>query len=172
VTASPRSFSKKYGPMILEEDKAHQTVTLEECSGFWWSWRGFVSLQYLKFYLLTYPDRWKWASSLIHKLWTISSFSLIKAKNCSQKYLRLTLSFSLRAWTTWILYGWWWRSSCKILLTVRFDNPSVALWRRPNQRGLLPIASLTRSIFSWVHILFSSTSLFNFCVTLFEIVHP
>jgi hypothetical protein len=39
VTASPRSFSKKYGPMILEEDKL-----------------GFVSLQYLKFCLLTYSE--------------------------------------------------------------------------------------------------------------------
>jgi len=44
VTASPRSFSKKYGPMIPEEDKAHQIVTLEEHIGLRWSWRGFVSL--------------------------------------------------------------------------------------------------------------------------------
>lgn len=66
-------FRKKNGPIMPEEEMAHQTITLDELRGCWWSWRGLVSLQYLKFCLLTEPDWWKCASSLIHKLCTMSS---------------------------------------------------------------------------------------------------
>lgn len=95
-------------------------------------------------------------------LWTTSSFSLIIAKKC----LRLPRLFSLSMWTTWILHGWWWRSSCKTLLMVRFDNLSCSLWRLADRRGLLQIVSLIR-VFWILNFSFNSTSFFVHCSTFF-----
>lgn len=136
--------------MIPNEDIAHQTVTLLEWSGFWWSCWGFSSLQYRKFCLFTKPERWKCASSLIHRLWTRSSFSSNMSNNVWQKRRRAAKSFSFIAWTTWILYGWWCKSNLKILRTLVFAMPSAALCRRADLRGLLSTATLTRSIFAGV----------------------
>ena len=63
TTASPCSFSKKTGLIVLLNQKPHQTVTHFGCVGFSMHAFRFFVTQMRQFCLLTYPPRSKWASS-------------------------------------------------------------------------------------------------------------
>ena len=75
-----------------ESTTPHQIVSLGECNGISCSSLGFTGDQYRMFCLFTKPERWKWASSVISKLFRMSGFShskrLIARSNAP---LRLTI---------------------------------------------------------------------------------
>ena len=54
---------KKCDPIIPTFDKAHHTVTFWLIRRFWCNSLWFSFVQYRQFCLLTWPSRWKWASS-------------------------------------------------------------------------------------------------------------
>lgn len=86
------------------------------------AWTGcrLLALQYRKFCLFTWPKRWKCASSLkkpISSGWRLSKMFLRSPK-------QLCLSCSESFWALTILYGWKWRSMCKIRQALQTN-----IWR-------------------------------------------
>lgn len=124
-------------------DTPHQTVTFSLCRGFWCSCCRFSVAQYRKFCLFTIPDKWMWTSSLVIK--TISSVS--NSNIVSVNLCRLMKSFCSSFWTIIILYGWKWRSKCKILRTDLSDIWRAGAWRTAERRGLACIACRTLNVF-------------------------
>ena len=59
---------------------------------------------------------------------------------------------------TWILYGWKFKSKCKIRLTLVSDSPSFLEWRTADRRGLCSNDALTASLFCGVRTVFNTTT--------------
>jgi hypothetical protein len=130
------------------ELSAHHTVTFWLCKGDWWSKRGFFSAQYLKFCLLPYPLRWKWASSDVNNFGincgSVPSFF----NSLLQKSLCVFKPWVSNSCTIWILSGWKCKSMCNILLTLLSGMPSATEYCLTERRGLCCGATRTLSTFS------------------------
>ena len=86
-----------------------------------WCYRGFASANYRKFCLFTKPDKWKWASSLQSRGPGGTFANILSQAAC--------LSCLSRSWSFWtinILYGWNFKSRCKILRTLRSETPKAS----------------------------------------------
>jgi len=79
----------------------HQTITFLECIGFWWILRGFSVAQERQFWEMAWPQRWKFASSVM-RTWLRSSLS--RAFNrTSQTVFQFRVSWSIISSTITIL---------------------------------------------------------------------
>ena len=113
----------------MEDDAAHHTVTLRSWRGCWWKAHGFSADQYRMFCLFTAPLRWKYASSLMRRLFISVRCWFV---NCIKVWLnskRVMLSPSKRH-ATCILYGQKFKSWCKMHLTLLPDvcNAMLPCW--------------------------------------------
>ena len=86
--------------------------------GCWWNLWGYASAQYRMFCLLTMPCKWKFASSLIRRLFSKSGFSVNIPWKWQQNCKCTSLSRSLKDCTICGLYGWRFRSLCRMCRTL------------------------------------------------------
>ena len=114
-----------WSSVLPKSATAHQTVTHWLWRGRSWCCRGFALAQNWKFCLFTKPDKWKWASSLQSR-WPGGTFANIVSQAAC-------LSCQSRSWSSWtiiILYGWNFKSRCRILRTLRSDTPKASAAER------------------------------------------
>lgn len=91
------SSSKKYGPVIPKADTPCQILTFEWCRDFSNTWPGCSSLQYRKFCLFTYLERWKCASSDIISLKN-TSVCIQHSHEVPAEAIMASLSLSSSCW--------------------------------------------------------------------------
>jgi hypothetical protein len=121
------------------------------CKGEWCSKCRFSSSLYLKVCLLTYPLRWKWASSDVIKFWRNCGSVFILPNSLVHKYLGIFRSRGSNSCTVWILNGWKCKSMCNIPLTLLSDMPSATECHLAEHHGLCCRGTCTLCTCSGLH---------------------
>ena len=161
---------------MRSELSAHHTVTFSLEIGFVSSGSGFSSPQIHMFCLLTWPERWKWASSLQSTFITLSSPLSILSDTVLTNLTRFVFCSLLCFWFTWILYGNLLRSFRRIRWTVGHDRPNsraidlpdflgvfwTFMFTRLIFRGLRPVKSRPDRFLSWTEPLSSNLRIISF----------
>jgi hypothetical protein len=118
VTACPLLFSETYGPNMPYELSPHHTVAVWLCKGEWARKRGFSSAEYLKFFLLIYLLRLKWASSDVIKFGRNFRSVPFVSNRLVQNSPHMLKSRGSNSCTIWILNLRKCKSMCTVLLTL------------------------------------------------------
>jgi len=137
----------------LPRTKQHTRHNFWVIKGHWWSSLGFAADCYSKFCLLTVSCKWKCASLIIRRLFGRSRSSYTIPWNWWQNCKHTSLSRSLKECIICKLYGWRFRSLCRMRRTLLLDmhvNAWVCL--HADRLGLRPVDANIRAVFlgvSW-----------------------